>query len=131
MGSFIDTVFTVLCVRVYVSAQIFLARSSKISFVYYVVPTQELHLQTNRATQRSYAPKMASCLSRWCSNAWNKARNIYRQLKERQQQGKYFNAVNRGGLLDLEKKTILSVSSVAFLTAVSLSIDLYLDLKVA
>ena len=70
MGSFIDTVFTVLCVRVYVSAQIFLARSSKISFVYYVVPTQELHLQTNRATQRSYAPKMASCLSRWCSNAW-------------------------------------------------------------
>ena len=86
---------------------------------------------TNRATQRLYAPKMASCLSRSCNNAWNKARNVYRQLKERQQQGKWFNAVNRSGLLDLEKKPILSVSSAAFLTTVSPSIDLYLDLEVA
>ena len=74
---------------------------------------------------------MASCLSHWCNNAWNKVRNICRQLKDRQQQGKYFNAVNRSGLLDLEKKTILSVSSAAFLTAVSPSIDLYLDLEVS
>ena len=92
---------------------------------------RNLYLLTNRTTQRLFASKMASCLSRWCNNAWNKVRNICRQLKERQQQGKYFNAVNRSGLLDLEKKTILSVSSAAFLTAVSPSIDLYLDLEVA
>ena len=49
---------------------------------------------------------MPSCLSHWCNNAWNKVRNICRQLKERQQQGKYLNAVNRSGLLDLEKKTM-------------------------
>ena len=73
---------------------------------------------------------MASCLSPWCNNAWNKVRNICRQLKERRQQGKYFNAVNFF-FASLEKKTIWSVSSAAFLTAVSPSIDLYIDLEVA
>ena len=55
---------------------------------------RNLYLLTNRTTQRLFASKMASCLSRWCNNAWNKVRNICRQLKERRQQGKYFNAVN-------------------------------------
>ena len=91
---------------------------------------RNLYLLTNRTTQRLFASKMASCLSRWCNNAWNKVRNICRQLKERRQQGKYFNAVNFF-FASLEKKTIWSVSSAAFLTAVSPSIDLYIDLEVA